>query len=152
MTVKALHILLADDDHDDRVFFSMALQSLAKSTRLETVVDGEKLMVLLVNNIGHLPDVLFLDHNMPRKNGEECLLEIKQNPLLRSLPVIIYSTSLREEIADAFYESGAHYYVKKCNLDNLSKTIEQVLSLLLNNPGRPSRDNFILVAQAGLVI
>ena len=93
MSLKKLSILLADDDKDDRFFFSMALESLTVPTQLAIVLDGEKLMVYLDENSHQLPDVLFLDLNMPRKNGFECLNEIKQNNKLNELLVIIYSTS-----------------------------------------------------------
>jgi CheY-like chemotaxis protein len=59
--------------------------------------------------------VLFLDLNMPRKNGFECLTEIKQNVKLRQLPVIIFSTSFEPQIVDLVYNKGATYYVCKPN-------------------------------------
>lgn len=147
MTLKPFHVLLADDDRDDRSFFSMALKAVNTPTRLDLVEDGEELMAHLVENAYQLPDVLFLDHNMPRKNGAECLAEIKLHPQLKALPVIIYSTSLRDEIADLFYENGAHYYVKKGDIDMLIKIVEQVFTLLANSPEQPTRENFILTAQ-----
>ena len=147
MNVTPLSVLLADDDKDDRLFFNMALEAVTTPTQLATVADGEKLMAYLSENAQQLPYVLFLDHNMPRKNGAECLAEIKLNPKFKSLPVVIYSTSLREEIADVFYENGAHYYVKKCDFDQLIKIITNVLSLLAENSSRPSRENFILSAR-----
>src|ERR1035437_1105930 len=104
MKFKQLNVLLADDDKDDRFFFKMALKEVTIPTQLETVTDGEILMDYLAENADRLPDVLFLDHNMPRKNGAECLLEIKLIPELKALPIVIYSTSLRDEIADMFYE------------------------------------------------
>ena len=64
-----ISILLADDDADDRFFFGKALKELPISTELTTVEDGEKLMSYLLKNSEKLPDVLFLDLNMPRKNG-----------------------------------------------------------------------------------
>jgi CheY-like chemotaxis protein len=146
---KPLSILLADDDKDDRLFFTMALEAVTVPTELVTVADGEKLMTYLIENAAQLPYVLFLDHNMPRKNGSECLAEIKQNPKLKMLPIVIYSTSLRAEIADVFYENGAHYYVKKCDYRQLIKIIGKVLTLLAKDTSQPSRDNFILTAEKG---
>lgn len=147
MSTEPISILLADDDKDDRFFFNLALEALSIPTKLATVVDGEKLMDYLTENSHQLPHVLFLDHNMPRKNGAECLTEIKLNPKLKSLPVVIYSTSLRNEIADVFFENGAHYYVKKCDFDQLQKIITHVLGLLNENQNRPTRENFILSVQ-----
>ncbi len=79
MNSKQLHILLADDDIDDCNFFDKALQALPISSNLTTVRDGERLMKYLGENSKQLPNVLFLDINMPRKSGFECLSEIKEN-------------------------------------------------------------------------
>ena len=64
-----INVLLADDDIDDISFFDKALKELAVSTHLTTVNDGDQLMNYLSENLEHLPDILFLDLNMPRKNG-----------------------------------------------------------------------------------
>ncbi len=142
---KPLNILLADDDRDDRFFFDKALKSLPILTQLETIEDGEKLMAYLFKYSEKLPDVLFLDLNMPRKNGSECLKEIKSDPKLKQLPVIIYSTSLNESIADVFYKNGAHYYVRKTDLEELKKILLRFLTLMAEkNLERPSRDKFVI--------
>ena len=138
-------ILLADDDIDDRFFFDKALENLPIPTQLETVEDGEKLMSYLLENAKKLPDVLFLDLNMPRKNGSECLAEIKSNEKLKGLPVIIYSTSLHDEVADLLYKGGAHYYIRKTDLEELKKILFHVLTLMAEKKFlRPSRDGFIV--------
>ena len=136
-----LNILLADDDNDGRYFFNMALKEVSIATHLTTVSDGERLMDYLSEN---LPDVLFLDLNMPRKNGNECLVAIKSDKKLKQLPVIIYSTSLQDAVADVLYKNGAHYYLHKCDIAILTKSIHRILTLLLENPKQPSRDQFIL--------
>jgi CheY-like chemotaxis protein len=149
---EPLHILLADDDEDDRFFFDLVLKGLAIETRLSTVEDGESLMNYLSENSNQLPDVLFLDLNMPRKNGSECLVEIKHNEKLKDLPVIIYSTSLHEDVADLLYKNGAHYYVRKTDMVELQKVLQYVLTLMIENRAaikagkfeRPGRKNFIL--------
>ena len=74
-----LNILLAEDDTDDRFFFDKVLQGIPIDTRLTTVNNGEQLMKYLLENQDQLPDVLFLDINMPRKNGFECVSEIRTN-------------------------------------------------------------------------
>ena len=138
-------ILLADDDEDDRFFFEEALKEVSVVTQLKTVDDGAKLIDYLVKDPEHLPDVLFLDLNMPRKNGFECLAAIKQNEKLKTLPVVIYSTSLDKAEAGKLYNEGAHYYLHKCDFNDLKQRIEQVLTLLTENFEQPSRDKFILV-------
>ena len=83
---EQLNFLLADDDTDDRYFFGKALKELSIPSTLTTVEDGEKLMDYLSENSKQLPDVLFLDLNMPCKNGAECLTEIKNDQQLKHLP------------------------------------------------------------------
>ena len=145
-TVKApLKILLADDDKDDRFFFDKALKSLPFPTQLTTVEDGEQLMDYLSENSDNLPDILFLDINMPRKNGFECLSEIKKNPKLKEIPVIIYSTSLHEDIANQLYSNGAHFYIQKTDLDELEKILHLVLTMMIEGKFKyPAKENFIL--------
>ncbi|MCE3279307.1 MAG: rcp1 2 [Bacteroidetes bacterium] len=141
---KKLHFLLADDDSDDRLFFEMVLNSLPEPTQLRTVQDGEELMEYL-KKTKTLPDVLFLDINMPRKNGAECLVEIKKNEKLKNLPVVIYSTSLHPEMADKFYENGAHYYIKKGDLEDLEKILKKMVTIFsAKEIIYPKRNDFIL--------
>ncbi len=137
-------ILLADDDNFDHFFFKEALKEMLVVTHHLTIVkDGEQLMNYLSKKTEHLPDVIFLDLNMPRKNGEECLVAIKRDPKIRHIPVIIFSTSLRQDIADDVYKKGAHYYLQKCDFPELAGSIQKVLSFLAENPNQPSRDKFI---------
>lgn len=103
MSSKHLNILLADDDTDDCIIFKKALEKLPLSTHLTTVKDGEQLMDYLSENSEHLPDVLFLDLNMPRKTGFECLHEIKENDRLKDIRVVMLSTSYPR---DKVYEQG----------------------------------------------
>lgn len=140
---RPLRILLADDDRDDRFFFARALEELSIPTKLTTVEDGEKLLSYLHRHLNKMPDILFLDLNMPRRNGAECLAEIKSNQQLKSLPVVIYSTSLHDDVADILYDAGAHFYVRKCDFNELTKTLKQVLGELTGKKfARPTRDKF----------
>ena len=142
---EKLHLLLADNDIDDRFFFDRTLKALPFDIRLTTVDDGQHLMDFLFENARQLPDVLFLDLNMPRKNGSDCLTEIKQSEMLQHLPVIIYSTSLHEDVANQLYTAGAHYYMRKAGLTELEETLLKILGPLKeNNFARPVRNGFIL--------
>ena len=146
MNNNKMNILLADDDIDHCNFFKEALESLPMTTHLTIVNDGEELMNYLDENIIHLPHVLFLDVNMPRKNGFECLTEIKRNEKLKSLQVIIYSTSLNHEVVDLLYEKGARYYVRKPgDFYSLKKVIhEAIIATLQNNKSQPVKENFVI--------
>ena len=142
---KTLNFLLAEDDDDDRIFFDSTLTALSVSHHLDVVHDGEKLMDYLVTNTKNPPDLIFLDLNMPRKNGFECLREIKDNRQLRNIPIIIYSTAMNDKTADLLYSSGAHYYFQKTNLKNLQNNLDHIVSLIKNNEfERPARNEFIL--------
>src|SRR5205085_5075896 len=106
------HILLADDDLDDCEFFKEALQELLIPARISIVHDGVQLMGFLDNN-DQLPDIIFLDLNMPRKNGHTCLLEIKARERFRKLPVIILSTSFERANIKQLHKDGAYHYFRK---------------------------------------
>lgn len=134
-----INILLADDDKDDCLIFKEALEELELSTQLTTVYDGEQLMQLLSKNSGELFDVLFLDLNMPRKNGFECLEELKRSEQLKSLPVIIFSTSYDQSIADQLYKNGAqHYICKPTDFSKLKKVVHQAIPLAKLSQGERS--------------
>lgn len=141
------NLLLADDDEDDCIFFKDALDELPISVNLVTINDGEQLMKFLLNNgANNLPDILFLDLNMPRKSGCECLIELKLIEELKHLPVIIFSTSLNADIVDLMYEKGAiHYIQKPGDFSKLKNLIENALNISVkNNFKQPLRNNFIL--------
>lgn len=139
-------LLLADDDEDDCDFFREALDELSFFTKLETVNDGVELMDFLLIKKENLPDLLFLDLNMPRKNGLECLNEIKQIDKFQQLPIVIFSTSLDTKMVDLMYEKGAIYYIRKPgDFTKLKKVIEAALTLAIqNNFKQPIREQFIL--------
>ena len=139
-------LLLADDDMDDRLFFQDAVEDLFSTTTLSTVSDGVELMEFLTNNRDQIPDVLFLDLNMPRKSGSECLLEIKSTESLKLLPVVIFSTSMDIDMVNKLYEMGAHYYIRKPgDFSILKKAIYQVTVLLtLDKINQPERSKFII--------
>ena len=140
------NLLLADDDIDDCIFFEDALDELPISATLLTVNDGVQLMKFLSEKADNPPDVLFLDLNMPRKSGFECLSEIKSIDILKDLPIVIFSTSLNMEVVDLLYQKGAHYYIRKPGeYDKLKKVILEAVTLTSkNNLPRPTRDKFIL--------
>jgi CheY-like chemotaxis protein len=149
MTGKPLNILLADDDLDDRNFFKDALNALPLKTQLETVNDGDELMKYSSENVHQLPDVLFLDINMPRKNGFECLSEIKLNPDLHALRVIIFSTSYVQEVVNLLYINGAQYFMRKrAEFAQLKRIIQQTVALISKGDAtQPSREHFVLTVQ-----
>ena len=143
--MQTQHILLADDDNDDCILFKDALEELPLSAKLTTVRNGEQLMQLLTQE-EQLPNLLFLDLNMPRKSGMECLSEIKQNGKLKKLPVIIYSTSFQVDIIDLLYKNGAQHYICKPNeYTQLLKVIHLAITLTSTlHFSQPAIEDFVL--------
>lgn len=141
------HILLADDDEDDCIFFREALDELSEDVSFSVVSNGLELMNFLEENKEQLPDVLFLDLNMPFKTGAECLLEIKSCKKMSELPIIVYSTSANPEVMDMLYSKGAHYYVRKPGDFSLLKAvIHRAITLSKQNKiTRPRKEDFLIL-------
>jgi len=108
-----IKILLADDDEDDKMFFEDALKEANPKTQLKTVDDGQQLMKYLAEVDGNHPDIIFLDINMPCKNGKECLKEIRSNKELDEVPVVMFSTSDHEKDVEETFQNGANLYISK---------------------------------------
>ncbi|EPR69753.1 response regulator receiver protein [Winogradskyella psychrotolerans RS-3] len=139
------HLLLADDDIDDCDFFKEAIDEIGELT-LSVLNDGVELMnFLLTDPINH-PNLIFLDLNMPRKSGMECMVEIKAINKLKNIPIIIYSTSLDRTVVSQLYDMGAHHYIQKPGeFANIKKVVEKAISLFTNtNLELRSRDKFII--------
>ena len=144
-SATSMSILLADDDKDDCLLFKDAIEELAFAASLTMVHDGDQLMRHLERVAANIPDVLFLDLNMPRKNGFECLAEIKKHATLKKLPVVVYSTSQDERNADRLYESGAHCYIfKPSDFEELKKVVHLAITLVKQNDEQASRKDFLI--------
>jgi CheY-like chemotaxis protein len=138
------YIFLADDDEDDCLLFEDALREVSASTELTMANDGVELMTILDNLVPPPPDVIFLDLNMPRKNGFECLAEIRNSKSLKDIPVVIFSTSGEEEAIDRLYEQGANYFIKKPgSFPKLKMAIQQILAIdWTKNSFKTYKENF----------
>ncbi|MBJ2174351.1 response regulator [Aureibaculum sp. A20] len=130
MTIKNLIVFLAEDDEDDRWLFEQALENIKIKTELSMFKNGKELMDFLKKPDSIQPHIVFLDLNMPIKNGMECLKEMKQHDNLKSIPVAIYSTSSSEKDIENTFVNGANIYINKPNkFSALKKVIEKVLQL-----------------------
>lgn len=145
MKMYQCHILLAEDDPDDRKFFEEALEEIPFAVELSTVADGAELIQWLAEK-RTAPDFLFLDLNMPKKNGFECLKEIKQYFHLNSFPVIVLSTAANPKDIDALYENGAQYYLRKpACFNRLVELIKKILTLPKNRIyQQPKKQDFVI--------
>ncbi|MBC7607651.1 MAG: response regulator [Burkholderiales bacterium] len=134
MNERQLNILLADDDFDDRFFFEKALSELPVIAALTVVKDGQELMQFLNEETNTLPDVLFLDINMPCKTGTECLTEMKLNKKLKDIPVTMFSTSNSPENIKMLFQKGANVYIHKPNdFSKLKEIIFRALPISTEN-------------------
>ena len=130
MISQHIEILLADDELADCLLFKEALEELPVSAHLTTVYNGEQLMEEITKKGKKLPDVLFLDLNMPRKDGFASLGEIKRSTFLQDLPVIIFSTTSELESVKRVFRDAAHYYIcKPVDFLQLKKVIYEALTL-----------------------
>lgn len=139
-------ILLADDDEGDRVLFTEAFSELKIKTLVHTVNDGIELMEWLNQKDHPLPHFLFLDLNMPKKNGIECLTEIRKSSRLKDILVAIYSTSDNENDVEETFLHGANVYIAKPNDFNVLKELlyKAVSAALMYEGNTFNRQNFLL--------
>jgi CheY-like chemotaxis protein len=122
-------ILIIDDDADDRSLFIDAVMELDKNLQCISANDGQEALNLLDKTDLRLPDYIFMDLNMPRLNGKQCLCEIKKRPRLNHIPVIIYSTTKRIEDVEETRNLGAvHFLTKPVLFREICNEIQKILT------------------------
>lgn len=121
---------LADDDTDDQDFFIDALREIDKNIQCFVAGDGIDALEKLRKADGKIPDFIFLDQNMPRMTGLQCLREIKKIEALKNVPVIMCSTSHANRDTEEAKELGANYFFKK------TPSFRELVSYLKNLLGR----------------
>jgi len=122
------NVFLADDDDDDQLIFIEALAAVAPDIKCETAFNGKEALEKL-NELRVLPDLIFLDINMPLMDGFECLIRIKQQKDLFRIPVIIYSTAVADSSVITAQELAAHAYLTK---PSEHKSLEEKLKKILS--------------------
>ena len=146
LSKKSTTILLADDDAGSREIFIEAIGQIAPHIKVNTVSNGQNLMNAILSQVQPLPDIIFLDLNMPLKTGRQCLQEIRNNERLKDIPVIIYSTSANREHIDQTYDGGANFYlIKPDSFNDLKLLAKNILSLDWVKPIWPTREGFVLI-------
>ncbi len=117
---KSITILVAEDDEDDRLLMQEALEENRLANDLHFVEDGEQLMDYLLHRGEYTdpknaprPSLILLDLNMPRKDGREALKEIKADPTLRQIPIVVLTTSKAEEDILRTYDLGVSSFIAK---------------------------------------
>ncbi len=146
---RKLNIYLADDDQADCLLFKEALAELPVNVTLTVVHDGEQLIDMLTQKGNSHPDVLFLDLNMPRKNGFAALGQIKRDDKLDGIPVIVFSTANDQAKVKMVFRDAAHYYIRKpAKFSELKEVIYKALTLVAEgNIKLPKQENFMLTGE-----
>jgi len=144
--VKWNNIFLADDDAEDCEIFAEALKEINAEARLTASKNGHELMTLLNLSPQPTPDIIFLDLNMPIKNGYQCLKEIREDDALKDHVVVIFTTSSLKADIDLMYELGANLYITKpSDFERLKQIIQTVFSPdWAENLLQPERERFAL--------
>ena len=146
MTTEYITIYLADDDADDRLFFTDAFDELKINTVVNTVKNGRELINFLEHSETVLPNIIFLDLNMPILNGIDCLKEIKQNDKYKDIAIAIYSTSSSEQDIENTFVLGANIYIKKpSSFNDLKKILSDVVTINWQyHTNGLNKENFLL--------
>ncbi len=136
-------ILLAEDDKDDVEIFDTALKQLDISYMLRNAQNGEMLFVLLKERI---PYILFLDIDMPCKDGMACIMEIRKNREYDKLPVIMYTSHMADKIIEECYRNGANMFLAKTTTFNeLTTKLKKIFSIDWQDYLHyPPRDQFVM--------
>jgi two-component system, response regulator len=146
-TIETANILIADDDPDDCLMAEKALREFRQHNGLYFVEDGEELLDYLRHQGKFAdrrqfpqPDLILLDLNMPRKDGREALAEIKADPQLRSIPVVVLTTSRAEEDIARTYDLGVNSFITKpVSFQGLAEAMKIVTTYWLELVKRPNR-------------
>jgi CheY-like chemotaxis protein len=146
MKNEPFHILLADDDEGDRLIFKEALEELQIKPVVTTVNNGMELIAYLTKKNAVLPHLIFLDLNMPRLNGLECLKTIRSNKKLKDISIAIYSTSDNQKDIDETFLNGANVYIAKPDDFNMLKQLlyKAVSATYLYRGNSLNRESFFL--------
>lgn len=146
MQNDSILITLADDDEDDRLFFTDAFEELKINTIVNTVNNGRELLNFLNHPKTVLPNIIFLDLNMPILNGIDCLKEIKQDEKFKDIAIAIYSTSSSDQDVENTFVLGANIYIKKpSNFNDLKKILSDVVIINWQyHTNDLNKDNFLL--------
>jgi two-component system response regulator len=143
--MQKLFILIAEDDADDRFLLQTVFEERGYTDTIQFVENGVELLEFLGNihekrsNGNHYPGLIFLDLNMPKKDGREALREIKQHPIFKKIPVIVFTTTKSENEIKRCYELGANtYVVKPVSYDALIKVIDDIRSYWFNTASIPA--------------
>lgn len=124
----AMTFFLIDDDEDDQQIFSFALSAVDRKINFLSARDGAEAIEMIKRNEFFVPDFIFLDLNMPRMGGIECLVELKKMDHLKQSRIIIYTTSADQRDRQRIFDLGAHdFRTKPSNISDLKSMIHEII-------------------------
>lgn len=135
-------IWLADDDADDCELFEEVVKQLLPQVSLTIIPNGE----ILINTLSpsHKPDILFLDINMPCKDGMDCLVEIRAQRHFSRLPIVIFTSTRETKFLDASYGYGANlYYPKPTSFEKLISGMANLFQMNWDDPYTITSNHYI---------
>lgn len=123
------NLLLIDDDEDDHEFFLEAVREIDSSIKCRCLLDGETALKMLMGNASELPDLIILDTNMPKLDGRQILVELKNDTNLKNIPVVMYSTFFSDRDNDELAKLGAvHYLAKPSKFGDFRESLSEILA------------------------
>ncbi|SDL34306.1 response regulator [Kriegella aquimaris] len=130
---EELLIYMAEDDEDDQKIFTDAISAIDKNSNVTLFNNGDELITIL-KSTNKLPNIIFLDLLMPKKNGEECLIEIRDNAKFKNVPIVVYSNVYDIEKISSLFEMGANRYLHKpYSFDILMKALDRTINSIRSN-------------------
>ena len=140
MHMGLLDVMLAENDRDDRFLFGKVLKNMPNTGHVTLIPDGKQLMNYLSKNSDHLPDLLFLDVELHKKTGFECLYEIKDDERLKDIPVVMLSTSFAQDrkyeayLINMLLKIGAlHFIHKSDDFGQIRAEIQKAFAMSVKN-------------------
>ena len=131
---QPLFFFLVDDDADDVLLFQEVVNSLGRPVQFASAGDGFEALQILRQTGSALPDLLFLDLNMPRMSGKECLQELKRDDRLRNIPVIMYTTSSQsKDIEETMMKGAVCFITKPTSVRELRQILSEIASSMPGN-------------------
>lgn len=133
-------VVFAEDDEDDQLYFKEVFREIDPGIHIVFVTDGIRLSQLLQH---FLPDLLFLDLEMPYKNGLQCLVELRENPVSTDLPVVVFSSTVQPANIQTAYEMGADLFLHKSSrYSEYADSLKKIINLDWDHPGKIRKQYF----------
>ncbi|MGB3144207.1 MAG: response regulator [Maribacter sp.] len=138
-------IAVVDDDQDDRELFIDVVKEIENCLEILQFENGSTFLNYLKKSKSDLPNLVFLDLNMPMMGGMQCLVRLREFVNAKELPVVIYSTSSSTQYIDEAYSLGANLYIPKPNDFNaLKRCVDSVLKMVLEEKMKiPTKETFL---------